>query len=88
MDWLYDSVRVCRSHKAIVDFTSELFYENKLLAGGKQPAHDKLWPLTFFTAQGEDTQHQNSTGFYNNAEVTSRLVSTMYGGEGGEKCEE
>lgn len=59
-----------RSHKAIIDFTSELFYENKLVASGNQPMHEQLYPLTFYTARGEDMQHQNSTTFYNNAEVS------------------
>ncbi|ESO87147.1 hypothetical protein LOTGIDRAFT_106967, partial [Lottia gigantea] len=58
-----------RSHSAIVDFTSELFYENKLISSGKQKAHSKLYPLTFYAAKGEEVQHQNSTGFYNAAEV-------------------
>ena len=58
-----------RSHKAIIDFTSELFYGNKLVASGNQPRHPIFYPLTFFTARGEDVQHQNSTTFYNNAEV-------------------
>ncbi|XP_055954783.1 probable helicase with zinc finger domain [Patella vulgata] len=58
-----------RSHSAIVDFTSELFYENKLISSGKQKAHSKLYPLTFYAAKGEEVQHPNSTGFYNTAEV-------------------
>ncbi|XP_071507736.1 probable helicase with zinc finger domain [Diadema antillarum] len=58
-----------RSHDAIVDFTSDLFYEGKLLASGKQPSHPKWHPLTFFTARGEDVQEKNSISFYNNSEV-------------------
>ena len=58
-----------RSHKAIIDYTSELFYDNKLVASGNQPAHAKFHPLSFFCAKGEDVQHQNSTAYYNNAEV-------------------
>ena len=50
-------------------YTSELFYEGKLMASGKQPAHKEFYPLTFFTARGEDVQEKNSTAFYNNAEV-------------------
>lgn len=50
-------------------YTSELFYEGKLMASGKQPAHKDFYPLTFFTARGEDVQEKNSTAFYNNAEV-------------------
>ncbi|XP_025135099.3 probable helicase with zinc finger domain isoform X3 [Bubalus bubalis] len=58
-----------RSHEAIINYTSELFYEGKLMASGKQPAHKEFYPLTFFTARGEDVQEKNSTAFYNNAEV-------------------
>ncbi len=58
-----------RAHRAILEYTSELFYENRLLASGAQPRHGRLYPLTFYTARGEDVQHQNSTTFYNNAEV-------------------
>ncbi|XP_023294599.2 probable helicase with zinc finger domain [Lucilia cuprina] len=58
-----------RAHEAIIKFTSELFYEQKLIASGKQPRHEKFYPLTFFTTRGEDVQDKNSTAFYNNAEV-------------------
>ena len=58
-----------RSHEAIINYTSELFYEQKLLASGKQTKHDAWHPLTLFTARGEDVQDANSTSFYNNAEV-------------------
>uniref|UniRef100_A0A4W3KKL8 Probable helicase with zinc finger domain n=1 Tax=Callorhinchus milii TaxID=7868 RepID=A0A4W3KKL8_CALMI len=58
-----------RSHEAIISYTSELFYEGKLMASGKQPAHKDFYPLTFFTARGEDVQEKNSTAFYNNSEV-------------------
>lgn len=58
-----------RAHEAIINFTSELFYEQMLIASGKQPAHEKFYPLTFFTTRGEDIQDQNSTAFYNNSEV-------------------
>uniref|UniRef100_A0A673JQ55 Probable helicase with zinc finger domain n=1 Tax=Sinocyclocheilus rhinocerous TaxID=307959 RepID=A0A673JQ55_9TELE len=51
------------------DYTSELFYEGKLMASGKQPPHKDFYPLTFFTARGEDVQEKNSTAYYNNAEV-------------------
>jgi len=43
------------------------------MASGKQPAHKEFYPLTFFTARGEDVQEKNSTAFYNNAEVPSFL---------------
>ncbi|KFM82919.1 putative helicase with zinc finger, partial [Stegodyphus mimosarum] len=58
-----------RSHEAIIQYTSELFYDNHLLASGQQPRHKKYYPLTFFTARGEDVQDCNSTAFHNNAEV-------------------
>ncbi|XP_047469239.1 probable helicase with zinc finger domain [Penaeus chinensis] len=50
-------------------YTSDLFYEGRLVASGKQTAHPKFHPLTFFTARGEDFQDPNSTAFYNNSEV-------------------
>ncbi len=58
-----------RSHAAVVEFTSRLFYEQKLVAAGGQTKHDRFYPLTVFTARGEDIQDANSTSFYNNAEV-------------------
>ena len=58
-----------RSHKAIVDFTSELFYDHLLVASGKQSPHPTLYPLTFCHAKGLEEQHENSTGFYNLSEV-------------------
>ncbi|RZF36020.1 hypothetical protein LSTR_LSTR005836 [Laodelphax striatellus] len=58
-----------RAHEAIIRFTSELFYDQKLISSGKQPRHEKFYPLTFFTTRGEDVQDKNSTAFYNNSEV-------------------
>lgn len=58
-----------RAHEAITKFTSELFYDQKLIASGKQPRHERYYPLTFFTTRGEDVQDKNSTAFYNNSEV-------------------
>ncbi|XP_062616187.1 probable helicase with zinc finger domain isoform X1 [Saccostrea cucullata] len=58
-----------RSHEAIIDFTSDLFYDGKLISSGNQPAHPNYYPLTFFSTRGEDLQHENCTGFYNIAEV-------------------
>ncbi|XP_022919640.1 probable helicase with zinc finger domain [Onthophagus taurus] len=58
-----------RAHKAIIDFTSESFYDQRLVACGKQPSHENYYPLTFYTTRGEDVQDQNSTAFYNNSEV-------------------
>lgn len=59
-------------------YTSELFYEGKLMASGKQPAHKDFYPLTFFTARGEDVQEKNSTAFYNNAEVFFYILLHIY----------
>lgn len=53
----------------LLSYTSDLFYEGKLMASGKQPPHKDFYPLTFFTARGEDVQEKNSTAYYNNAEV-------------------
>ena len=58
-----------RSHSAIIGYTSELFYDQKLIASGKQAKHGTWHPLTMFTARGEDIQDTNSTSFYNNSEV-------------------
>ncbi|GIY93821.1 probable helicase with zinc finger domain [Caerostris extrusa] len=58
-----------RSHEAIIQYTSELFYDNHLKASAQQPRHTKYYPLTFFTAKGEDVQDCNSTAFHNYAEV-------------------
>lgn len=44
------------------------------MASGKQPPHKDFYPLTFFTARGEDVQEKNSTAYYNNAEVTPILT--------------
>ena len=58
-----------RSHEAIIGYTSELFYDQKLIASGKQMEHGLWFPLPLFTARGEDVQDVNSTSFYNNSEV-------------------
>ena len=58
-----------RSHEAIIRYTSDLFYEQKLLASGHQKPHRSWFPLTVFTARGEDVQDANSTSFYNHYEV-------------------
>lgn len=58
-----------RSHGAIVDFTSDLFYDHRLIASGKQVPHPNLHPLSFFAAMGEEVQHENSTGFFNLSEL-------------------
>lgn len=66
-----------RAHEAIINFTSESFYDQKLIASGKQPKHDFYYPLTFFTTRGEDVQDKNSTAFYNNSEVYE-IVERVY----------
>lgn len=43
------------------------------MASGKQPSHKDFYPLTFFTARGEDVQDKNSTAYYNNAEVKTNI---------------
>ncbi|KAJ8936128.1 hypothetical protein NQ318_022210 [Aromia moschata] len=58
-----------RAHESIIQFTSESFYDQKLISSSKQPRHTKFYPLTFFTTRGEDVQDKNSTAFYNNSEV-------------------
>ncbi|CAH1119647.1 unnamed protein product [Phaedon cochleariae] len=58
-----------RAHESIIQFTSESFYDQKLVSSSKQPRHSKFFPLTFFTTRGEDVQDKNSTAFYNNSEV-------------------
>ena len=67
-----------RSHEAIINYTSELFYDQKLIASGKQLEHDLWYPLTLFTARGEDVQDVNSTSFYNNSEVCFLLLLTGF----------
>ncbi|CAG9763393.1 unnamed protein product [Ceutorhynchus assimilis] len=58
-----------RAHESIIQFTSESFYDQKLISSSKQPKHFKYYPLSFFTTRGEDVQDKNSTAFYNNSEV-------------------
>ncbi len=41
-----------RSHFAIVKFTSELFYDNRLRSIGKNDRHAEFYPLTFRVAKG------------------------------------
>lgn len=59
-------------------YTSDLFYGGKLMASGKQPPHKDFYPLTFFTARGEDVQEKNSTAYYNNAEVAHQCIDTTH----------
>ncbi|XP_036306653.1 probable helicase with zinc finger domain isoform X4 [Pipistrellus kuhlii] len=68
-DYLHPYVEAGNPQARPLSYTSELFYEGKLMASGKQPAHKDFYPLTFFTARGEDVQEKNSTAYFNNAEV-------------------
>lgn len=69
-DFLFSSLSLTPSSSlSSYSYTSELFYDGKLMASGKQPSHKDFYPLTFFTARGEDVQEKNSTAYYNNAEV-------------------
>ena len=65
-----------RSNEAIVGYTSDMFYHQKLVASSRQPAHPTWYPLSFFTARGEETQEQASTSYYNNSEV-AELVDRL-----------
>ena len=52
-----------RCHKDILQFPSDNFYGEKLVARGhvSQPAHPKYGPLLFFSARGkEQKEHDNS----------------------------
>ena len=52
-----------RCHKDILQFPSDNFYGEKLVARGhaNQPAHPKYGPLLFFSARGkEKKEHDNS----------------------------
>ena len=50
-----------RCHQDILQFPSDNFYGEKLVARGHQPAHPKYGPLLFFSARGkEKKEHENS----------------------------
>ena len=40
-----------------------------------QPIHEKIYPLSFFAARGEDVQEADSTSYFNMAEVRMWLIS-------------
>ena len=40
-----------RSNEHIISYTSDMFYQQKLVASGRQPAHPSWHLLTFFTAR-------------------------------------
>ena len=54
-----------------IRYTSDHFYEQRLLASGRQTAHAEWYPLTLFNTKGEDVQDENSTSFYNDTEVSN-----------------
>ncbi|XP_052786871.1 probable helicase with zinc finger domain isoform X2 [Mya arenaria] len=58
-----------RSTKEIIDFTSALFYDNRLKAVKNPPQHSVYYPLTFFTARGKEIMPDLKTGYYNESEV-------------------
>ena len=66
-----------RSHSAIVEFTSEAVYKQKLFASGRQLAHPQWHPLTFFASRGRDVQEVNTTGYHNDAEVGFCLLGSL-----------
>ena len=60
-----------RSHPDILDFSSEIFYENLLVAASspEQPRHPCIPPLTFYSAMGQEEFEQNLGSYRNMAEV-------------------
>lgn len=56
------------------------------MASGKQPCHKDFYPLTFFTARGEDVQEKNSTAYYNNAEVSVKVLLFLFDNLGWRLC--
>ena len=67
-----------RANRAIIEFTSELFYDNKLIASKDPVAHSVYYPLTFFTARGKEVQHENSSGFFNTSEVRNKNTNANH----------
>ena len=59
-----------RSHKALINYSSDIFYKGMLRAGGTQPQHPHYHPLSFIAARGESVQRDHGTGYYNLAEVS------------------
>ena len=59
-----------RCHLDILQFPSDNFYGEKLVARGhaKQPAHPTLGPLLFFSARGKETKEQGHS-YMNLSEV-------------------
>jgi superfamily I DNA and/or RNA helicase len=56
-----------RNKKEITDFMSEMFYDNKLLSESQQES--VVPPVNFFEACGEEQQDEESTSWYNVAEI-------------------
>jgi len=59
-----------RTNQSIIDFTSSLFYDNTLKAVVNPPRHKVYYPLTFFTARGQEKMLDVMKGFYNMAEAS------------------
>ncbi|WAR30125.1 HELZ-like protein [Mya arenaria] len=58
-----------RSNKAIIDFTSALFYDSRLKAVKNPAPHKVYYPLTFFTARGKEIMPDLKIGYYNMSEL-------------------
>lgn len=70
-----------RSHRYLVDYSSDLFYEKRLIAASHQPMHQNWHPLTFLAACGESVQSKYGVGYSNQAEVlclVDGIKHTMY----------
>lgn len=60
-----------RNHPVILRFLSSIFYgrADVLVPCTQQSPVDAVKPMNFFAAQGEETQDEQSTSWYNMAEV-------------------
>ncbi|XP_019641872.1 PREDICTED: helicase with zinc finger domain 2-like [Branchiostoma belcheri] len=67
---LTDNYRCC---KEIVQFLSQSFYGGLNSKSVGQPRHPRWYPLTFFSAEGEDKTGDYSTSYFNMAEVLEIL---------------
>ena len=71
-----------RSKMEIVRFLSAVYYggPDMLEACSDQPTVDGIVPLTLYVAQGCEVQQQDSTSYYNTAEVeeiTARITELV-----------
>ncbi|KAK0087137.1 hypothetical protein PV325_001698 [Microctonus aethiopoides] len=68
-----------RSHAAIVQLTSNLFYGNEIEPSGPLlPEHPNLKPLIFYAVAGTEVQGEHSTGFYNDEEAVELAKRIAY----------